>query len=231
MCEIPEFRKGDASRLVVTKLAAQPMYGDWLDDGGGTPSNADFRQMLAFYDGEQRKLINRFVSGELTENELMDEMYASLYGLHLEASVMGRKRAGSTEGLTEADRAFALQVMQEQAEYLVGFLQDLEDRSPRYFNPDEQSWREDRLAWRQSLYVERGYGTANWQFENASPDTAEFDWVTHADESCEDCLANEAASPWPKGTLSEVPRDGSTACRLGCKCELRRNDGVTGFRP
>lgn len=53
---------------------------------------------------------------------------------------------------------------------------------------------------------------------NEADDDEPMDWVTTAHESCEDCLAREANSPYTRGTLPGVPGDGSTQCRTNCKC-------------
>lgn len=51
----------------------------------------------------------------------------------------------------------------------------------------------------------------------------QMDWITTAEESCDDCLANEAGSPYEPDNLPGTPGDGSTRCGSNCKCYLVRS--------
>ena len=73
---------------------------------------------------------------------------------------------------------------------------------------------------RMSLYA-NAVRAAYWG-GSANESDVQMDWVTTAEESCEDCLENEAGSPYDPDKLPGVPGDGSTRCRTNCKCYLVR---------
>lgn len=47
-------------------------------------------------------------------------------------------------------------------------------------------------------------------------------WELHAGESCNGCKSLAAGSPYKSGDLKTVPGAGSTECRGGCNCTLRK---------
>ena len=50
-----------------------------------------------------------------------------------------------------------------------------------------------------------------------------LNWITTANESCDDCLDMQSKNPWEPTDLMRVPGDGSTECKTHCKCRLVRS--------
>lgn len=90
--------------------------------------------------------------------------------------------------------------------------------------------------WMESLEMSRRarvgmYGAsaeaAFWRgFLSNVPTTTAIEWRLGLAEHCADCLTFAAGSPYTKGTLPAVPRDGTSRCLSNCKCSLKTGGTV-----
>lgn len=171
-----------------------------------------------------RGLARQAVDGSLSPAAFGDRMAELLEDAHAHAAYLGRFHAGDTAPPEADDRRFAETVVDGQAEFLARFMQDLE--GGRYAESAEGA------AARAALYASRLVGTSNEVFILASDDTL-WEWVLGASEQhCPDCPGRAAGGPYTAEALAGMgyPGSGSTACKVRCRCSVRRADGREGFR-
>ncbi len=91
----------------------------------------------------------------------------------------------------------------------------------------DEYWNEKAINQRLMLYNERTRGTANWGAVDMLSPTEEIYWRLDPAEThhCLDCPMR-AKNVYVKGTLPGVPGDGSTECKVYCKCQLELSDGT-----
>lgn len=96
-----------------------------------------FGLLFASTESSLNGLVSGLVNGTFTPNQFGAHALGVLYGAHTQAYVYG---SGSTGGnLVVADtQAYINQVMKEQAEFLSGFIDQLENNDPRYVKTLEQ---------------------------------------------------------------------------------------------
>lgn len=200
---------------------------------GGRVSVVQYLDAIGIFRSRLNGELKKFLAGEHeTPLQMMFAVFEHLGQGHLTMVCAGRKRAGITHSVQEADREVAIFHMQQQGAFLSGFLRDLEDQIPSLYDEEEGEWRVGAINRRLQMYASRLRGTANIAFEANSPDDAEFNWILGAAEHCEDCVELAGQNPWLKGELSVFPGDGGTVCLVNCKCTLLRStDSWPGFSP
>lgn len=146
---------------------------------------------------------------------------------HTDAVVLGRGHAGDRAPLEDDDRRFAQTIVDSETEYLVGFVDDLQDG--RYTNENGELDRE-AIERRLHLYSNRLVGTANEALVLASDLDAMWEWILGVEAShCTDCPEIAAGSPYKAEDLPTTPGQNVTRCLHNCRCQLRRSDGLEAF--
>jgi hypothetical protein len=113
--------------------------------------------------------------------------------------------------------------------FISRFLSDIRNETSNLYD-DDGNLKIRKTQNRMKLYVGRMRGTANQGFMDASGPDIEFWWVLVAENHCVDCPILAANSPYTKDANLGYPGDGTQQCLGNCKCYLRREDGVVGFR-
>jgi hypothetical protein len=111
-----------------------------------------------------------------------------------------------------------------------GFLNDLKEHDPRYWDEESGSWRKGSLDSRTDLYVGKMRGSANESFVETSPEESLFTWALGPTEHCPDCV--EYASMLvdrPKDEFFAYPGAGDSVCLGNCGCRVVRSDGVESY--
>jgi hypothetical protein len=142
---------------------------------------------------------------------------------HAEAWRLGRALSGGAPSGSEADRLVARAVVDQESEWYLKFMADLEEG--RY------DGSEAAAAARSRTYAAKMRGTANRAWLENGPEDAEIHWTMTAAEHCLDCPVIESLGPYRPDELAFVPGEGGTQCLTNCKCVLVRSDGATGFGP
>lgn len=201
-----------------------------LEEQTRIPTDSDFAAFLKGIAGQSDALIDDLAAGKLTPREWADAFKWLLNDGHGSAWVLGRRRAGDLSAVTVDDEIIGIGYGDSQADFLLGFLADLEGE--RYLDEDGNLIVSAVRA-RANLYVQVMRGTAGAAFVAVSDAKEQFEWVMGAvEDHCADCPELAEASPWDESTLFAFPGDGNTACLGNCKCHLSRaSDGRTSFKP
>lgn len=195
------------------------------------PSQSDFARFLRELQSGAFDLIDR-----LARREVDPRMWGDLFKLilndgHAGAWVLGRQRSGDLTGFTFDDYLIGIGYSDTQADYLLGFIQDLQ--GDRYIDSDG-AYKVKAIRHRANLYLQTMRGTSGAGFVAASEIDEEFNWDLNdaVEEHCDDCPYLASQNPWDPSTLYAYPGDGNTACLGNCKCRLiRKSDGLTSFNP
>lgn len=217
-------------RLELLVKSAAFSLPDFLTASDDPPSQSDWNDFMMGARGRLRGIVEKLKNGT-APRAVIEETYAELLKMHTAAQVLGRQAAGALHAVDHVDAEVATYHMQGQGAFLAGFLADLEDHDPRYFDAETEGWRDGPINVRLQMYASRLRGTAGIAFEANSPNDAEFLWKLGASEHCADCIDIASRNPWRKGELSAFPGDGSTACKVNCHCSLERVDGAKCFTP
>lgn len=153
------------------------------------------------------------------------EMATILTRAHTRAVYLGRYAGGDETPPDADDRVFAERVMRDEAQFLDRFVEAIGEG--RYTLPDG-SLQSRTVRERAELYLYRVQGTANEAWALTTPETLTWH-LDETAENCEDCLSYAAGGPYDWHSLPAVPRDGSTACKTGCRCLLVTAAGETSF--
>jgi len=191
------------------------------------PTQADFDRLLAQKRVEVANLARHVVAGTLTPEDWAERMRAILIQGHARAGFLGRQRGGDLAPYDSDDTEFGRMVAADEQPFLDRFHADLE--SGRYEDEDGRLLLLPVLG-RAEMYVQRMLGTANEAFLGTSGSELIWWLLGDSEESCDECPALAAGSPYTAATLSRTPGDCSTPCMTNCKCRLARADGITGFR-
>ncbi len=191
------------------------------------PSTAQFRTMLTQLRGRVQEVSERLERGEIDPRSWAEAFHQILTEGHSLGWMMGRQRSGNLGGLTFDDVMHGVAVTDADADFLLGFLDDL--INGRYTSDDGVL---TVPVWRTDLYLHKIRGTANQAFAEVSELDDAFAWeLGGAEEHCPDCPELAAASPWDLSTLFAFPGDCTTKCKSNCKCFLvRLRDGISGFK-
>lgn len=189
------------------------------------------KQFTAFVNRARRgveELGERLANFELTQKEYIEALTNLLHKGHAEAAFMGRQLGGDLSPFELDDERWADLVMRGEADFLAGFLADLD--SGRYTDFEEQVYKTAQINARGKLYTGKFRGTANETFVVTSEPDDSFMWHQLTIEPCVDCPRLEAGSPYLASSLPSYPGDGKTQCRTNCGCVLvRQKDGRFGF--
>lgn len=214
----------DKSAEFAWKQAAQPIL----------VSEDPFVQLMLECDGDMAALAKAFAE---RPNPLMwsGEFETLLRKYHALAYSLGYGGAPQTM----AD-AYAFQVLAigrgggsiPEADFVLGFLQDLMDKDPRYFLEDGTVATDEMLR-RMRMYQGKMRGSSGWGFVDSFPAATEYWWRLGAvEDHCLDCPHNADVSPWYKETLYTTPGSGDTPCLFNCKCWLEeKQSGRLSSKP
>lgn len=197
--------------------------------------------LLDSVQGEIHAHVLGFANNLTTPGQFGAAMITTLSYAHAQAYVYGYGLTGSTVlTINQANQAVR-GTMQAQVQFLQGFIEDLEERDPRYVAEPEKPSRpvalldrpEEETEWdmapiltRARMYAERLRGTAGQAAVDALPETAIIEWRLGPNEDhCEDCPKWSAEGPYDKYSLPAIPGDGLSQCRVNCLCSLW-SDGV-----
>ena len=169
-----------------------------------------------------------YLAGGMSIHRLTARLTAALIGAHAQACWLGRRLAGASAPMGEADTRFAQYALQQQSRYLTGLVNDLA-RGKDVQAADAVDTISAALSSRLLQWARRTRGTAEeaWALSLA-PGTL-VNWQTTAEESCTDCETLHAQNPHPRVTLDKFPGSGQTECRLGCRCYLETVGGERCF--
>ncbi len=190
-----------------------------------------YETLLSDTRSELDSITQHLASNLLTPEEWAEKFAGILEDAHTQAVVLGRNKAGDYAAAEEDDKTFASKIMDEQAEYLDKFRQAISDGDGRYVGEDGLIDLDGVLN-RADLYVARLTGTANEAFVLASDPDMKLYWeLGGAELHCSRCPEIAAGSPYTSETIPSTPGSGGTPCLGRCKCYVRREDGVEGFKP
>jgi hypothetical protein len=174
-----------------------------------------------------RLLAAQAAAGTLTPEQFGDRMAELLEGAHTQAVVIGRQHAGDRAPEEEDDRKFGVRVVDSEAEFLAGFVADLE--RGRYTDPETGDVQTGAVQQRALLYAGRVSGTANEAWGLSQETDAGLVWNLGASDHCADCPGLAAGSPYTPASLPTWPRMSGTACLSNCTCTVTA-DGAEGFQ-
>jgi hypothetical protein len=168
-------------------------------------------------------LARQVASGEITPAEFGDRMAAALETAHAAAVVLGREHGGDDAPQDQDDRRFAERMVDQEAEFLAGFVADLE--SGHYTGDGAAAAA--AIERRAEMYGNALVGTALAVWVLTLPPTTLYWWrLGPAEKNCGDCPSRAAGSPYTRGTL---PEWGTAECLSYCKCFVETGDGQRGF--
>jgi HK97 family phage portal protein len=187
----------------------------------------------AAHDALVRNMENSFAdafrdykNGNLTSDQLKVRLNRAVYDYHRDMYVLG----GESVGVTFSDaqvRQFAQIAADGQGQFLLNFLQDVEDG--RYDDENGELKLDGSLRTRSDLYATRASASASQGFIDGSPNS-EFYWTFGDKDHCPDCIEFESFSPYDASTVFTNPRQGDSVCLGNCGCYWVRDDGLEGFR-
>ncbi len=196
-----------------------------------SPSQADFNQLVRGKAKDLKQLVAQLASSGIELEQFKEEFSSLLLDGHTQAWALGRQLSGDLRPLNVLDQYFGIAARDSEADFIIRFIDALLLRDSRYFDADGNLVEQSVLS-RAKLYLGKLRGTANEAFVEASPEYIEFWWrLGGAEKHCSDCPQIAGLSPFVKDTLFTVPGQGDTPCLGNCKCYLRREDGVKGFKP
>lgn len=199
------------------------------------PSQRDFQNVVRGSWKEIDDLVERLAAKEITEREWADLFKQLLNRGHMHSWALGRQRGGDETPLSFLDALQGIRVADGDADYLLGFLDALENgKNPRLFD-SEGNLKPKGVRNRMRLYAGKYRGTANEAMVSVQPAEAEIYWrLGGNEEHCTDCPTLASMSPWSKDTMWTKPGMGDTPCGGLCLCgvEIHIDDQVlTGFKP
>jgi hypothetical protein len=163
-------------------------------------------------------------AGEITPGEFGDRMAAALEAAHAEAVVLGREHGGDDAPPDQDDRRFAERMVDQEAEFLAGFVADLESG---HYTGEDGAVNVAAIKRRAEMYGNALVGTALAVWVLTLPDTTQYWWrLGPAERNCGDCPSRAANSPYSAATL---PEWGTAECLSYCKCFVETGDGQRGF--
>ncbi len=117
--------------------------------------------------------------------------------------------------ITPADRATAAEEIEDEYQYLTGFLQEARRRK------EEKISFGPYMRWRGRLYSQALRGLEQLGVISELDPFDTIHWIINVEaEHCPDCIGIAASSPYNKSTLPTVPRHGDTRCLMNCQCHL-----------
>ena len=179
-----------------------------------------------------RAMMNAFddyKAGKLDIEGLKSELTQTIRDTHKAQYTLGLQTGGATP-TTDQVANFTKTTTDVEQEFLLGFLQDIEDG--RYNGDDGSLDLEGALRQRAGLYSLKTSSSASAGFIAAGSPDEEYDWQLGVAEHCPDCLYIASLSPFDDSTAFTHPREGDTVCLGNCKCRwVRVSDGLSPFGP
>lgn len=226
-------RKADPAQepepvVVVSRLPELPAWA-WKPRRKA-PGDPTYRAMLEEVASEIAATIDKLIEGELDARQWGDEFFVPVSKGHILSWLLGRQRGGALSALDEFDVEAALSIADAQGEFLLGFIDDLDNGR---YTLDDGSINEAAVRARANLYVGAMRGTANEAFVESGGAEELYDWILGLNENhCEDCPLIASRSPYTRDANVGHPGGGETDCLGNCLCVWRRrSDGRTGFAP
>ena len=174
-------------------------------------------------------LVGIFDRIDIGLSEAQDAAELILGDAHSRAAYLGRRLAGSDEPYGEYDEQFGKLVAEQEAQWFEALHADVS--SGRYTN-DDGTLDSDLLESRATNYEERLRGTANEAWVNTLADDKQLiEWVLGEEDAnnCSVCPYLAEDGPYEANALPTYPGANETPCMFNCRCELRSEDGTTGF--
>lgn len=212
--------------LLARKQAAQPVYVP--------PNPSAFIQLVAEADESFQKLLRM----------LADTGYAMTFGqdfidelvkFHAEAHMIGQSEwdtqnqslanAASTKvvrlGKTFINpRTRDYEFVPGEADFVAGFIQNLIDKDPRYFDEDGVI-RLDQVLGRMRMYEGKLRGTQGEGVLDGGPLDTLWKWkLGGSEEHCEDCPFLASLVAVTKAEWYTTPGSCDTLCLFNCTCKL-----------
>lgn len=214
-----------------------------------------FGMLQASVEDQLTVFVSSLVNGWFTPNQMGAAAIHTLTPAHATAYTFGASFQGYSIPQYQT-QAYIDRVMDEQEDFMVGFVDALDNHDTRYIKsleqlyPDlgteeeilarvasgdlhlppavgsDEYWDEKAINHRMQLYAERLRGTANWAAIDTLDVTDEIRWKDVKDKSECEVCAERGMTIWLKDTLPGVPGDGSTPCGVRCRCELELLDGT-----
>lgn len=194
------------------------------------PGDAEMAAMIAERRREFWLSTAKMVIDEISLDEWGEIGNAVLLEGHTNAAWFGRLLGLQLEGEAILDDVLIGQAASDlESYYYGGFLQNLRDKDPRYWDEELAAWKDAAIKARQDSYLGRMRGTANMSFLRYSG-RQDFYWRLGApEEHCAECPEYAAMSPMPADEWPTAPGENDTPCLFNCGCFFEREDGVTGF--
>jgi len=171
-------------------------------------------------------LLLQFGRNEITPQQFGDDALKLLADYNSQAAALGRELGGADEA-GDSDAILGEAVAYEQASYLAGFVNDIEDG--KYGPPGAID--EEAIGKRSLLYADRLVGTANTAWVNFLSVGTLIYWLDAGGvNECSDCEALALGSPYKPEELPTTPGSGGTACMFNCRCNLQTDHGDKGFQ-
>lgn len=212
--------------LAILREAAVPEITDIV------PGDPEFLSMVKGRRRELHALTKKLAKGEITVDQWGEAMEGVLLEGHTRGAYYGRMLAMQKQSASELVDVLAGQAaLDSETYYLRGFYDALRDKDPRYWDAEAEKWLAGAIEDRQDMYLHRIRGTANAAFLRESPGFF-FDWVLGGvEDHCTECPDLAALSPWGSNELYKYPGSNETPCLFNCRCFLKREDDVIGFKP
>lgn len=168
-----------------------------------------------------------------------------LHGGHADAHGMGRRHGGDRAARPEEDAAAGDAAWNGtpghvgEAEYWMGVDDDVQ--AGKYGEPgsEDNPPKTDGLNQRVGWYTNKWVATANDALLVTAGALQTYDWVlddgaAHCEPGKGDsgvlyCPELARGGPYTAETLPAVPGDGSTKCRVNCRCKIVDSTGREGF--
>lgn len=163
-----------------------------------------------------------------------DEFFDAILQANANAHWIGRDLVSQieTEFSEELDALAARGIADNDAEYLLKFIDDIEEGK---YTLDDGSFNESAILNRQRLYLGRARGLAGQASVDALEPQTEIFWRLGGNEKhCADCPVLASISPFFKDDLFATPGSCDTPCLGNCKCHLEfkiNGQNVQTIRP
>lgn len=191
------------------------------------PSQVDLEKVAEKARRSNTELAGYLASGQVDADRFGERFEKILVNRHSQAATLGRKRGGDMHADETADREFGEAVVEEERPYIANFVQAIRDGK---YTGEDGGIDAEAVTKRMDLYVGKLQSSANEAMTLASDPDLLIHWVLGAAERhCSQCPSLAQNGPYRAGDLNIYPGDGTQECSLGCKCSLKREDGLASF--
>lgn len=182
-----------------------------------------FNDHQSFRFSTAQKLISRLAASKISPDEWYELFDALLLEGHTNAAWLGRSlSAGELLEISDADFIYGRGIKDADADYLLGFLDDI--AGGRYGEMGDLSTAQ--IENRVKLYINKMRGTVNSSWLDSSGPSDEWYWRLGGNEehctSCPELAAMSEDVPFLTSDLPTVPGAGGTECLTNCLCHLER---------